>query len=219
MQDLSRYRKKDHLEISTRYVSPLIFGLVTLVGLVFAVGVLVGSRQKSDVQCPEPDLLTRLNQQSGEPEVPEKLEGVTYHTSLQAEAANVPVPASLKSMDAESSPVKGEISSEKEELKKVQLTEPIGDEMPVPEKVRDDESGTFTLQVGSFQDHREASLMVQRLQRAGHKSFLVRVSMPDSGMWYRVRVGPFSSRSKAWSYKEEFEAKERLPAFVVKRRG
>lgn len=219
MQDLSRYRKKEHIEISMKYVSPLVFGLVTLVGLVFAMGVLVGSRQGSDVQCPEPDLLTRLNKQSGEPAVPGNLEKVSYHTSLKARAQNVPVPASLKSADDNDTPVRGESAPEKEELAKVDLVAPVAEETPVPEKVRDDEAGIFTLQVGSFQDHREASLMMKRLKRAGHRSFLVRVSMPDSGTWYRVRVGPFNSKSKAWDYKEDFESKERLPAFVVKRRG
>ena len=219
MQDLSRYRKKDHIEISMKFVSPLIFGLVTLVGIVFAMGVLVGSRQESDEQCPEPDLLTKLNAQSGEPIVPGKLDAVSYHTSLKAKAQNVPIPASLKSVDASDSPVKGETASESEELARVALVEPEAEETPVPEKIRDEEAGIFTLQVGSFQDQREASLMMNRLKRAGHRSFLVRVNMPDSGTWYRVRVGPFKSKSKAWDYKEEFEAKERLPAFVVKRRG
>ena len=219
MQDLSRYRKKEHLEISTKYVSPLIFGLVTLVGLVFAMGVLVGNRQKSDVQCPEPDLLTRLNHQSEEPAIPDRLESVSYHTSLKAKSQNVPIPATLKSIDDDDPVVRGETASEKEELNRVALAEPVDEELPVPEKLRDDESGYFTLQVGSFQDHREASLMVKRLKQAGHNSFLVRVTMPDSGIWYRVRVGPFDSKRKAWTYKADFESTERLPAFVVKRRG
>ena len=219
MEDLSRYKKKDHMEISSRYVSPLILGLVTLVGLVFALGILVGSRQKSESQCPEPDLLTRLNEQSREPAVPDKMETVSFHSALKAEPANVPVPASLKSMDVDNTPVKGESASEQEELKKVTLSAPVDEEQPVPEKVRDDEEGIYTLQVGSFQDQREASLMLDRLKRAGHRSFLVRVNTEDDGTWYRVRVGPFNSKKKAWSYKEDFEQKERLPAFVVKRRG
>ncbi|MBN2715166.1 MAG: SPOR domain-containing protein [Deltaproteobacteria bacterium] len=219
MQDLSRYKKREHIEISMKYVSPLVFGLVTLVGLVFALGVLVGSRQESDIKCPEPDLLTRLNEQSGEPAVPGKLDVASYHTSLKEKAQNVPVPASLKSMDVADAPVKGETAPEPDELRKVELVAPVADEMPVPEKLRDDESGVFTLQVGSFQDQREASLMMSRLKRAGHRSFMVRVNMPDEGTWYRVRVGPFKTKSKAWDYKAEFEAKERLPAFVVKRRG
>lgn len=219
MQDLSRYKKKDHIEISSKYVSPLVVGLITLVGLVFAMGVLVGSREKTSHQCPEPDLLTKLNEQSGEPNIPSQIESVSYHKSLKTKSQNVPVPASLKSMDSEDAPVKGESSLEKDELQKVSLAAPVAQEDPIPEKIRDDEADIFTLQVGSFQDHREASLMADRLKRAGHKSFLVKVSMPDTGTWYRVRVGPFRSKKKAWVYKAEFESKERLPAFVVKRRG
>jgi len=112
------------------------------------------------------------------------------------------------------------VMTEEEELAAVTLETPRGDEEPVLEKIRDEEAGVFTLQVGSFEDQREASLLAQRLKKAGHSSFLVRVNMPgEGGTWYRVRVGPFHSKKEAWTYKDDFENKERLPAFVVKRRG
>jgi cell division septation protein DedD len=61
--------------------------------------------------------------------------------------------------------------------------------------------------------------MARMLKRAGHKTFLVSVQMPErGGRWYRVRVGPFVSKRDAWDYKKEFEKRERIPAFVVKRR-
>lgn len=218
MQDLSRYRKKEFVEINSRYISPLLVGAVVVVGLVFAMGVLVGSRNATPAtDCVEPDILAKLNEQVGEPEPPGKVEAASYHTKLNMELQKIPVPASLKTVAAKEGPSG---VTEAEELANVVLKQPELEELPVPEKIRDDEAGVFTLQVGSFQDQREASVMVDRLKRAGHKSFLVRVSMPEQGgTWYRVRVGPFTSKKQAWTYKAEFENKERLPAFVVKRRG
>ncbi len=61
--------------------------------------------------------------------------------------------------------------------------------------------------------------MVRKLERAGHDVFLVSVNMPErGGLWYRVRVGPFSTKSEVWKYKKRFEEQERMPAFVVKLR-
>ena len=60
---------------------------------------------------------------------------------------------------------------------------------------------------------------LRALKRAGHKSFIVSVNMPErGGVWYRVRIGPFNSKREAWTYKRDFEERERLPVFVVKRR-
>lgn len=218
MQDLSRYRKKSHIEIQSRYVSLLLAGSVALVGLVFALGVLVGSRRVTETSCEEADPLAALDLQSGEPEPPSVEEGKlrTYHDTLGVSSSKVPTPASLEQVGPED-PVKGPALVEPEQ---VALERPRHDEDPVPQKVADAEPGTYSLQVASFQDQREASLMVRRLEKAGHKAFLVSVNMPDrGGMWYRVRVGPFQSKKNAWSYKKTFEDKERLATFVVKRRS
>ena len=100
------------------------------------------------------------------------------------------------------------------------LERPRHEESPIPEKVSDVDPGTYSLQVASFQDQREASIMVSRLQRAGHRSFLVSVNMPErGGRWYRVRVGPFQSKKNVWNYKKIFEKKEKLATFVVKLRS
>ena len=97
---------------------------------------------------------------------------------------------------------------------------PGPEESPIPEKVSDLDPGTYSLQVASFQDQREATIMVSRLKRAGHKSFLVSVNMPErGGQWYRVRVGPFQTKKNVWSYKKIFEKKEKLATFVVKLRS
>ena len=75
------------------------------------------------------------------------------------------------------------------------------------------------MQVGSFQEKRDANELVKKLQQAGYGAFLVSVNMPDrGGIWYRVRVGPFDSKKEVWDQKREFEQKEQIPAFIVKKR-
>jgi cell division septation protein DedD len=214
MQDLSRYHKKNHIEIQTRYVSLLLIGSVTLVGLVFALGVLVGSGRRTAGEAgAKPDPLAALDAQSGEPAPPRvrEIEMRTFHERLTDSGSAVPVPASLA--DEPSAAIAGHDSKGGE----TRPLEPKHEESPVLEKLTDAEPGVYSLQVGSFDSQDEASEMVRRLRRAGHSSFLVSVTTPDSGRWYRVRVGPFESKVAAWRYKAAFEERERLPAFVVKR--
>ncbi|HUT77348.1 MAG TPA: SPOR domain-containing protein [Polyangia bacterium] len=216
MQDLSRYRKKNHIEIQTRYVSLLLLGSVTLVGLVFALGVLVGSgRRPAGEAGAKPDPLAALDAQSGEPTPPRarEIEMRTFHERLTDIASTVPVPASLA--DEPRAVIAGGDTGEGE----TRPVEPKHEESPVLEKLTEAEPGVYSLQVASFDSQDEASELVRRLRRAGHDSFLVSVTTPDSERWYRVRVGPFESKTAAWRYKAAFEERERMPAFVVKRRS
>ncbi len=185
MHDLSRFQKKDHIEIRTKYISLLLFGSVALVGLVFALGVLVGGRNAPVEKCDSRDPLAALDIQSGEPSPPAmgEVKFRTFHDTLDNSTTNIPTPASLGSI----SPVIME--------EPMVLERPRHEESPIPEKVSDVDPGTYSLQVASFQDQREASIMVSRLQRAGHRSFLVSVNMPErGGRWYRVRVGRSSRK-------------------------
>ncbi|MDD5308600.1 MAG: SPOR domain-containing protein [Deltaproteobacteria bacterium] len=198
MHDLSRYAKKDHIEIQTRYVSFLLAGSIALVGLVFALGVLVGGRQKKVDRCEETDPLAALDKRSGEPTPPAASPvELSFRQTLQTPPA-VTEAASVTTRSGA-------------------MLQPVREESRLPDEGTPGQSGTYSLQVGSFPDQAEASEMVRRLERAGHKAFLVSVQMPDrGGRWFRVRVGPFASKDEAWRYKLKFEQKERLPAFVVK---
>lgn len=218
MQDLGRYAKKDHIEIQTKYLSFLMVVSIALVGLVFALGVLVGSRQNQTHQCPGEDALAVLDTRSKEPEPPPVLEpqDFSFHKSLKETPRKVPTPASLigeKHSGADAEKLK------KAPAKHVDIA-PRMEEPAILESVPRDEPGVYTLQVGSFQERQDASEMVQKLQRAGYGAFLVSVNMPErGGRWYRVRVGPFESIKEVWDQKRAFEDKEKIPAFVVKRRA
>jgi cell division septation protein DedD len=220
MHDLSRYKKKEHIEIRTRYASLLLAGSVALVGLVFALGVLVGSKRAPAATCETPDPLAALDASSGEPAPPElkSIQTRSFHETLAEAEPTVPTPASLlpSAVVETDAPLAEPIPMPQD----LALEQPRHQEDPIPEKVTDAEPGLYMLQVASFQDQREATEMVRKLKHAGYKSFLVSVDMPDrGGIWYRVRVGPFRSKREAWVSKRQFEERERLPAFVVKRRN
>ncbi len=213
MQDLSKYTKKNHIEIQTKYLSFLAIVSIALVGLVFALGVLVGSRRPPTETMSKPDALAILDRREGEP-LPTEVEipKLSYHESLKESPSVVPTPASL-------------LATAEEETSRVPASpapdlKPRMEESPIPEEVDRDEPGIYSLQVGSYQEKSEADEMVRMLSKAGYNAFMVSVQMPDrGGLWFRVRVGPFYSKQEVWDKKKEFESKERIPAFVVKRRA
>ena len=78
--------------------------------------------------------------------------------------------------------------------------------------------GPFTLQVSSFRTGSAAQLFAQRLRERGHRAYVAApATAPNGAVWHRVRVGPFTSQREAAHYRAEFEARERLPTFVVRR--
>jgi cell division septation protein DedD len=77
--------------------------------------------------------------------------------------------------------------------------------------------GAFTLQVSSFRTVAAAQSLAQRLRERGHRSFVASAPPQNGVTWHRVRIGPFASLHEAQRYRADFEARERLPTFVVRR--
>ena len=75
--------------------------------------------------------------------------------------------------------------------------------------------GGFQLQVASFKDQPDADRLVDDLRRRGHRAFRLAAQVPERGVWYRVRIGPFKTKFEANKYKADFERVERVSPFVV----
>lgn len=71
------------------------------------------------------------------------------------------------------------------------------------------------LQVGSFQAATEADNMKARLAMLGMEADIQTVSVPDKGVWHRVRVGPFGSDKEAARSRVLLE-QNKIPASLVK---
>jgi DedD protein len=74
----------------------------------------------------------------------------------------------------------------------------------------------FTLQISSFQDRAEADSLIGRLTSSGYKPYIVMSNVPDKGIFFRVRIGEYPSRSDALDAKSDFEKKQHLLAYVTK---
>lgn len=75
--------------------------------------------------------------------------------------------------------------------------------------------GGWQVQVSSFKTAAEADAFASQLRARGHKAHVQRADIPSRGTWYRVKIGPFSTKSEATKYRSSFESKEKMPGFVV----
>lgn len=75
--------------------------------------------------------------------------------------------------------------------------------------------GGFQLQVASFKDQADADRLVDDLRKRGHRAYRIAANVPERGIWYRVRIGPFKTKFEAAKYKAELERTERIEPFLV----
>jgi cell division septation protein DedD len=53
------------------------------------------------------------------------------------------------------------------------------------------------------------------LRARSHRAFVTQAEVPGRGRFFRVRVGPFTTRKEAESYQARFEADEHMHTIVV----
>ncbi|MEO7110241.1 MAG: SPOR domain-containing protein [Polyangiaceae bacterium] len=75
--------------------------------------------------------------------------------------------------------------------------------------------GGYQLQVSSFRSHDEADGFANQQRARGHKAYVLEAQVPGRGVWYRVRVGPFSTQHAASSYRSTFETREHVVPFII----
>jgi cell division septation protein DedD len=74
----------------------------------------------------------------------------------------------------------------------------------------------LTIQVASFKDPNVADKIVAELKEKGYPAYRSLGKIPGKGIWYRVRIGYFSSKSEAGSMLKMIK-KDKLDAILVNR--
>jgi DedD protein len=72
--------------------------------------------------------------------------------------------------------------------------------------------GGYVVQVASFKEQDDADSFVTELRSRGHQAFRVAASVPDRGIWHRVRIGSFKTKYEADRYKEKLERNDQVRA-------
>ena len=87
-----------------------------------------------------------------------------------------------------------------EYAKVTRLDKPVG-EPPAKPKVG------YYVHVASFKNKRNAQGQVQVYTRAGHKAISAQVDLKEKGLWYRVYIGPYNTRTGADNAARQIKAK------------
>jgi cell division septation protein DedD len=245
MRDLDQIRERDDSRESTKLVVLALGGLAAACVL-FAVGVMIGRDGDAARPARREDPLARLDALAGQvaaqtpPPVtyPSRLvdspvlPGAAPATTAPGEPAIVPARPAATVPETSARAAAVPAAALLEPGGRVRETPPAVAQLPVapanhariapapplagPAPAGSD--GAFTLQVSSFRTLASAQVFAQRLRERGHRAFVTSGASGTSGAtWHRVRIGPFASLREAQRYRADFEGRERLPTFVVRR--
>lgn len=138
----------------------------------------------------------------GPPDRPEKEPRFTFYDSLQKEY----VPAT-------------EPSTEAEETKKVEASKGTSPTTPgIRKGPRESTLGSSSLvyyvQVASFREEERARRLASHLMERGYSAGVSKAVL-DSGIWHRVRVGPFENQRAANEKAAAIKKSEKLRPFIL----
>ena len=87
---------------------------------------------------------------------------------------------------------------------------------PPPPKAppRASPNGQFTIQVAAMKDGAAAERIVANLKKDGYSAYLSRIVIPGKGLWFRVRVGSYSSREQAAADMQRLARSKQKPILV-----
>jgi len=205
-------------------------GFIILFFLVFALGVIVGrglntedlfqirKQEKKSDQLLASSSITIINNKD---ELEPRSETVKKVAKLEIvpERKKTPVKKVVKNDPPPEKTVKKKSvkPEKKKEIKTENSQESVKEDKYVtkldynkPDFPNTDQSGKYTVQLGSFQNIDAAYNLEKKMQEKGYPSFVIKASIPKKGTWYRVRVGTFQNKEKAVAYAEKLKNIEKL---------
>lgn len=71
-----------------------------------------------------------------------------------------------------------------------------------------DPGGKYTVQLAAFQNQIQANSLLNSLKSKGYPAFVKQYETPDKKLWYRVRVGTFSTKQQAADYGDKLKKQQ-----------
>jgi cell division septation protein DedD len=231
MREMHKWKDKVELSLDNRQIFFLFFGLSVVGCFVFALGVMVGRRVEwspdGEVAALSGDSMALLGYEDdpGEP--------LTFKEGLSDPATDdVPPTRDPSQPLRDEDEVKAEKAAQAQAAagsppaaaKRVPVASP---EVPAADPTlaragqppqagsADEDDKKFTLQMKAFSRVEEAEAFTAKLRANGHQ---VRIEAHEvkGRIWHRVRMGTFDNWADGLAAKQDFEAREKIIAYVVK---
>ncbi len=208
MRDTNRIQDRDEVRLDRVQIIWLTLGGVVALGLMFALGTVVGRRAAQLEQTPGPqDPIARADLGVDEHE---KLVFYQRLTEPAAKGLSTPPVAPPPVEEPPPVPPPAPPAPEETDLRSPSPPDPgppPADDPPTtaldadPVRAALDagppQPGEFTIQVSAYQSMAEANAFSASLERRGYRPFVVQTNLPGKGTWYRVRLGRFASQDQA----------------------
>lgn len=97
-----------------------------------------------------------------------------------------------------------------------QEAQPTPKPEPMTTSAKPPDKGAFVVQVASFKKKSQADEMAQRLIKAGQSAYVRQVKLPEVGVRYRVRIGPFPDHETAKAAAGRIRLQKQLAAYVTR---
>ncbi len=126
-------------------------------------------------------------------------------------AETPPAPAATPAVTESKAPA---AASRKAEAKPAVASKPA----PAPSARDAMRSGSYHLLCGSFKSRQKALAATAKLKRSRYPAFVERADLGARGIWYRIKVGGFSSRQEAARARDAIKTNLNFEALVRKNR-
>lgn len=97
-----------------------------------------------------------------------------------------------------------------------QEAQPTPKPEPLVNSAKPPDKGAFVVQVASFKKKDQAEEMAQRLIKAGQSAYVRQIKLPEVGVRYRVRIGPFHDHETAKAAAGRIRLQKQLAAYVTR---
>lgn len=79
--------------------------------------------------------------------------------------------------------------------------------------------GKYTVQIASYKEEKEAIKLAEKLQSKGYEVYITQARIPETGIWYRVRIGSYITKNQADNFGSNLTQTEPLinSMYVTKR--
>ena len=192
----------------------LIAGSVMIGLLLFLAGWIVG-RQWTVVATAEAATTTTDDERAALPKEPvlhEDVAAPNVETPKSVKPAKVTVPKEAVEAPTQASAATSAMPAP-QPAGDVRIIESTADDAAADEKTAA-QSEYVTVQVGVFLDQREASQLLQQVERKGYAPTLFTGRDAEARQWYAVRIGVYSDKQQATNAAANFTKQEKMKAMV-----
>ncbi|MEE9496263.1 MAG: SPOR domain-containing protein [Desulfobacterales bacterium] len=211
--------KKPFIVLTRRKIAGWVFVIFFLCVWMFVLGILVGrgtAPLKFDIAAIEKKIEASKKDDPGQPgKMPARKDSATlkdktkleFYEALKENSEDTKVPALQQPKIIKQKiekPVKTsqKDASTKEKVAAVKQTSTTG---PI-----------YTIQAASVKNAKDADRLIQKLKKSGYPAYRAIGKVPGKGIWFRVRIGEYKSKSEALGVMKKLKKDGLKPILVMK---